>query len=163
MWALDANPSLPLRDCGCPHTRARDSIAERAGVIGPIGRPADVYFLLEPLVAHRAYEVAHVTLLDPWAYWRETRQVARGDRSSVEVPLAATLRTAHAAGCRYVILTHNHPSGWAHPSEADGELTRALDRACFDANLFLLDHVILGRGQFFSFREGTLWTTNNRS
>lgn len=162
MWACTENPSLPLFDCGCAGDGAiaarESSVAQRAAAIGPITSPAAAYWLLEPLVADSPTELAHVTTLDGRCVWQRTRLIARGNRASVLVPLPRVLREAFASSSRYVILTHNHPSGWAWPSDADGELTESLDRACFDAGLVLLDHVILARGEFFSFREGTLWT-----
>jgi DNA repair protein RadC len=149
------------RDCGCLHDPgAAAKLSARARALGPVANSAAAYWLLEPLVSGSPIELAHVTLLDDGAHWRTTRLLSRGDRTSVEVPIDRLLQDALRAdcSCRYVLLSHNHPAGWAWPSEADGELTADLDRACFDSGLYLLDHVILGRQEFFSFREGTLWT-----
>jgi len=56
----------------------------------------------------------------------------------------------HAAG---LILVHNHPSGDPEPSEDDRRLTRAVAAATRTVEVRLLDHIIVGRDGYFSFRE----------
>ncbi|WP_325052271.1 JAB domain-containing protein, partial [Dulcicalothrix desertica] len=54
--------------------------------------------------------------------------------------------------------THNHPSGSVEPSTEDIDLTRQLLKGALLLNIPLLDHVILGNGNFQSLREiTTLW------
>ncbi len=56
----------------------------------------------------------------------------------------------HAAA---VILVHNHPSGDPFPSAEDKALTRRLAAAARLVDIPVLDHVIVGDGRHFSFRE----------
>jgi DNA repair protein RadC len=56
------------------------------------------------------------------------------------------------------ILTHNHPSGGASPSEADLRLTRRISEGARILQIQLLDQVIIGqpmndRQGYFSFKE----------
>ena len=55
-----------------------------------------------------------------------------------------------------VIFAHNHPSGIAEPSQADRRITERLQAALALVDIRVLDHVIVGRGQQFSFAEGGL-------
>lgn len=57
-----------------------------------------------------------------------------------------------------IIVVHNHPTGQLNPSNADRNITRALQSAAESLDLRLLDHVIVGReGKgYFSFRENGL-------
>ena len=56
-----------------------------------------------------------------------------------------------------VIFGHNHHSGIAEPSSADRRITERLCAALGLLDIRVLDHVIIGRGQEFSFaREGLL-------
>jgi DNA repair protein RadC len=48
---------------------------------------------------------------------------------------------------------HNHPSGESSPSEADIKVTRDLIRAGQLLKMELLDHVIVGNGNFISLRN----------
>ncbi|MDY4511030.1 DNA repair protein RadC [Streptococcus hyovaginalis] len=52
-----------------------------------------------------------------------------------------------------LILVHNHPSGTVSPSENDLLFTEKLKRSCDDMGLVLLDHLIIGHRDYYSFRE----------
>jgi len=55
----------------------------------------------------------------------------------------------HAAAC--LILGHNHPSGDPTPSAEDRALTRKLTDIGELHGIQVLDHIIVGRAQFYSF------------
>ena len=55
-----------------------------------------------------------------------------------------------------VIFAHNHPSGVAEPSQADRRITERLQAALGLVDIRVLDHVIVGRGQQYSFAEAGL-------
>ncbi len=55
-----------------------------------------------------------------------------------------------------VIFAHNHPSGIAEPSAADRRITERLQAALALMDIRVLDHIIVGRGQQYSFAEGGL-------
>ena len=52
-----------------------------------------------------------------------------------------------------LILVHNHPSGDAAPSQADIDLTRRVRQAGELLGVYILDHIIIGDCQYFSFQE----------
>ena len=52
-----------------------------------------------------------------------------------------------------VILVHNHPSGKIEPSPEDREMTRKLNTALNTVSIKVLDHIIVGDNQYFSFSE----------
>jgi DNA repair protein RadC len=52
----------------------------------------------------------------------------------------------------HVALMHNHPSGESTPSEADIKVTRDLIRAGQLLKMELIDHVVIGNGNFSSLR-----------
>ncbi|WP_288962674.1 DNA repair protein RadC [uncultured Streptococcus sp.] len=54
-----------------------------------------------------------------------------------------------------VIIIHNHPSGSPAPSENDLRFTEKMKRACDDIGIVCLDHIIVGKYQYYSFREET--------
>ncbi len=56
----------------------------------------------------------------------------------------------HASG---LILVHNHPSGQSDPSSEDRQLTRALIEATRALDIRILDHIIVGKDDHFSFAE----------
>lgn len=54
-----------------------------------------------------------------------------------------------------VIIVHNHPSGSPEPSENDLRFTQKMKRSCEDIGIICLDHIIIGKYQYYSFREET--------
>jgi DNA repair protein RadC len=58
------------------------------------------------------------------------------------------------AGAAYAIaVAHNHPSGDPNPSDADRRITRRLRESGDMLGIQVIDHVIIGDGLQFSFRE----------
>ena len=51
-------------------------------------------------------------------------------------------------------MSHNHPSGDPTPSPDDVELTRRLAAAGEVIGIPVLDHIIIGDGRYYSFKEG---------
>ena len=52
-----------------------------------------------------------------------------------------------------IILVHNHPSGNPNPSAEDEEITRRLKEAGEGLGIRVVDSVIIGGGEFWSFKE----------
>lgn len=57
----------------------------------------------------------------------------------------------HNAGA--VVLAHNHPSGVAEPSDADKQITLKLQKALALVDVRVIDHMVVGDGEVFSFAE----------
>ncbi|NTU68774.1 MAG: DNA repair protein RadC [Chlorobiaceae bacterium] len=68
-----------------------------------------------------------------------------------EIFKAAIRESAYA-----VILVHNHPSGDVQPSNADKQVTTILKQAGTLLQIDLLDHVIIGADDWFSFRDHSM-------
>jgi DNA repair protein RadC len=68
-----------------------------------------------------------------------------------EIFKAAIRESAHS-----IILVHNHPSGDVQPSNADRQVTAILKQAGDLLQIELLDHVIVGCEDWFSFRDHSL-------
>ena len=56
-------------------------------------------------------------------------------------------------GASAAILVHNHPSGDSAPSEDDFNTTVMLYRAFQLIGIKLLDHIVIGKNDFYSFRQ----------
>lgn len=52
-----------------------------------------------------------------------------------------------------IIIVHNHPSGSVQPSKNDILFTENLKKSCETLGLVLLDHLIVGNKDYYSFRE----------
>jgi DNA repair protein RadC len=62
-------------------------------------------------------------------------------------------RTAISLGASEIIFAHNHPSGECEPSDEDIQVTRRLEEAGAIIGIQLLDHIIVSRSTFYSFKE----------
>lgn len=58
-----------------------------------------------------------------------------------------------------IILVHNHPSGDPTPSKDDIKITKRLVKASQFLGIGISDHLIIGRDNFFSFKEKGLLTS----
>lgn len=76
------------------------------------------------------------------------------DRSVVYPRLVVERALKYAT--KGIIFAHNHPSGDLKPSRKDIELTHELKDLLDVLDIKLLDHIILGEGDHFSFYENGL-------
>lgn len=65
-----------------------------------------------------------------------------------EVFKEAIIRSANS-----IILIHNHPSGDPNPSKEDIDITKKIKSSGEILGIQLLDHIIIGDGEYFSLRE----------
>ena len=63
-------------------------------------------------------------------------------------------RFAVATGAASLIVAHNHPSGDCTPSPEDKQITERLRDAGELLGIQVLDHVVVGGTEFFSFADG---------
>ncbi|KHD46622.1 RadC family protein [Streptococcus hongkongensis] len=52
-----------------------------------------------------------------------------------------------------LIIVHNHPSGLANPSDNDIHFTKKIKQSCDQIGINCLDHIIVGKKDYYSFRE----------
>lgn len=98
-------------------------------------------------------EECHVILLDVKCKLIAHRVISRGGISESVVDIRLILRQALLAGAVAIVFAHNHPSGVPTPSCQDDDLTRRLLEACRLVQIKLLDHIIVGDNNYFSYYE----------
>ena len=64
-------------------------------------------------------------------------------------------RTAFPVNAHGAVVLHNHPSGDPTPSAADKSFTTTLNRLAQDMGLKFIDHIIIGKDSYYSFKEKT--------
>ena len=52
-----------------------------------------------------------------------------------------------------IIIVHNHPSGDPTPSKNDIDVTKIIHQNSLMMDIKLIDHIIIGRNKYFSFKE----------
>jgi DNA repair protein RadC len=109
-------------------------------------------FLLAQL-RDRPYEVFCGLFLDNRHRLIAFDELFRGTIDGASVYPREVVRQALLHNAASVIIAHNHPSGVADPSQADEGVTRRVRQALDLVDVRLLDHLIVGDGQCYSFSE----------
>lgn len=108
---------------------------------------------LHSSLAHREREIFQVIFFDNQHRVIHTCEMFSGTINSVEVHPREIVREALKRNAAALILAHNHPSGLAKPSRADRDITQQIVNACSLLNIRVLDHIVIGRGEYVSFAE----------
>ena len=106
----------------------------------------------------QAQERFAVLLLDVKNKLIGTQVITIGTATETLAPPREIFREVLRQGATKVIVAHNHPSGNLEPSDEDINLTRQLLTGAHFLGIPLLDHLILGNGDYLSLRQTTtLW------
>lgn len=79
--------------------------------------------------------------------------ISIGSLNSAIVHPRELYKVAILSNSASIIIAHNHPSGDISPSHEDIVLTNRIDEAGKIIGIKLLDHVIIGKDAYFSFKE----------
>ncbi len=80
---------------------------------------------------------------------------------SVEINMSSLIAEIARCNTKNVIIGHNHPSGDVAPSRHDLDFIHSFDKALKVLGIELLDSVIVGGDNSFSFRDAELIRTND--
>lgn len=97
------------------------------------------------------YEVGYMLCLDVKCRLLQIVEVARGTVDQAHFYPRKIIESALQAKAHSVIFVHNHPSGNPAPSQDDVQITRLLRDALTQVEIKLLDHIIVGGSETYSF------------
>lgn len=117
---------------------------------------ADSYKAIAPLLMDLPHEEFWVLLLSRRAEVIGREQISRGGVSGTVVDAKMIFSRALEVKASSIILCHNHPSGNPEPSQADKSLTTKLVKAGASLDIFVLDHLIIAGGTYFSFADQSI-------
>ncbi len=83
----------------------------------------------------------------------DERVISIGTKNRSLASPSDILRYAVRCNASSIVVAHNHPSGSVAPSGNDREFTRTIMECCKLFEIVLLDHVVVGRDTYYSFRE----------
>jgi DNA repair protein RadC len=113
----------------------------------------DVAAYYRPRMKDIKKEIFRCALLDTKNRIIREEVVSVGSLSASIVHPRDTFRAAVRESAAAVIFIHNHPSGDVKPSQEDILLTKRLVQAGDMIGIQVLDHIIIGDGDHFSFRD----------
>ena len=123
--------------------------------------PSDAAKLFQKRMQFLNHEEMVVMLLNAKHEIIGSRLISRGALTSSTVDSREIFSYAISKHACYVIVAHNHPSGCPHPSKEDEFFTAILEAAGKILGIQLLDSIIIGRGEYFSFQEDGKLDSNN--
>jgi DNA repair protein RadC len=109
-------------------------------------------------MSHRTHERFRVLHLDAGNRLIRDELMSEGGGERTPVSVRSVVSHAMEFGSASLILVHNHPSGDPSPSAADIELTARIVHLARGLDIEVIDHLIVGTGQVFSFRGAELLT-----
>ena len=115
--------------------------------------PEDVVRVVGVTFADQKQEHFRVLLLDTKGRLLKQSQVSMGTLDASLVHPREVFKQAVLASAASIIVVHNHPSGDPAPSAADRDVTERLAEAGRLMGIALLDHVVVGGGRWFSFKQ----------
>jgi DNA repair protein RadC len=121
-----------------------------------LGRPSEAGSALMTLLQDEPAEVFVILCLTTKFHVIAYHEVGRGTLDSVLVNPREVFKAALLANAAAIVAAHNHPSGDPTPSPDDVDITRRLIAAGDVLGIAVLDHIIIGDGRYYSFKEGGL-------
>ncbi len=114
--------------------------------------PADIAEWLMPAMRHLDHEQLRVVVLNSKNAVVATRTVYVGNLAGSSVRVGEVYREAVRRQAAALVVVHNHPSGDPTPSHEDLAITGELAEAGRLLDVELLDHLVLGDGEWASLR-----------
>ena len=121
-----------------------------------IETPFDAYVLLKNFLEDSDREKLLVVCLDTKNQPINICTVSVGTLNSSLVHPREVFKTAILSNSNQIMLAHNHPSGISAPSNEDKAMTSRIKDAGVILGIELIDHIIIGSNEYFSFKENKL-------
>jgi len=131
-------------------------IQAQSNLIVKVNDSHDVWNACQGHYFEKTTESMLVLAVDQKGFIVRRKEVAVGNVNCIHIDALSLFKVCIEESCTRLILTHNHPSGDANPSPDDLALTKRVHDMCDVLGMNLLDHVIFGRGQFYSTTGGKL-------
>jgi DNA repair protein RadC len=107
-------------------------------------------------LSHSPVERFHLFFLDKKYHLLRDEAHQGGTLDQVPLYPREVLRRALELNAANIIMVHNHPSGDPRPSHGDIEVTKHLRHSLMPFAVHIVDHFIIGKHGYFSFRENGL-------
>ncbi len=120
-------------------------------------KSVDDIIVLFPDMQHMKKEILKIVLVDSKMNVICSETISIGSSNTNSIEPKDVLAPAVGRSAAGIFLIHNHPSGETKPSREDIKFTRNIAKAGAIMGIELLDHIIIGNGNYTSFRENELF------
>lgn len=115
--------------------------------------PTNIIKYFNYLFQDKKQEEFYVIYLDNSKKFLAKKKLFIGTISSSLVHPREIFKEAYLLSASYIICLHNHPSGNCLPSKEDIDITRKIKEIGVIHSIFLIDHIIIGQNNYYSFYE----------
>ncbi len=144
MLCQDTNHNVLVKDMSTNYPRINR--IDNPGAIAEIMRNI---FNLDYAAEEYLYMIAVNTKCSPLGFF----EVSHGTVNASLINPRELFIRALLTGATSIFLCHNHPSSDSTPSQEDIKVTRRIKEAGDLLGIKLLDHIIIGNSEYFSFKE----------
>ena len=124
-----------------------------------IKEPNDIVKILMNEMQYEKREIAKIVLLDNKNNILKIKDIAIGGNNFVNIGMKDILSEAVKINAPKIILVHNHPTGNSTPSKQDIEVTKKLELVVKLLGIKLIDHIVIGKGEYTSIKTIEKWKT----
>jgi len=130
--------------------------SEKSALKVKIAGPSELAEKMMVDMRHLTKEVFKVVLLDTKNQIVSIEDISIGSLNASIVHPREVFQPAIRKSANAVVLIHNHPSGHPEPSTEDKRVTERLIEAGQLMGIQVLDHIVIGDLNYFSFKEHDL-------
>ena len=134
----------------------RRFMTEEKKTEGKIESSKEVADLFMPRMRDLKKEVFKVLLLDGQNNIMDTVEIDEGIVTQASPSVREIIQRALQSFAASIVAVHNHPSGNSNPSQEDRRFTKELVSAGKIMQIKILDHVIIGDNEYYSFADSGL-------
>lgn len=126
---------------------------EKSKQITTLCRPQDTVAYVKSFLKGKLLEELYVVCLTPKSKVVKVERVARGSQAEASINIRNITDLVYKNKVSNIIVAHNHPQGHAQPSEEDDKFTKALVTTLAINDCHLVDHIIIGDEDYYSYRS----------
>ncbi|HOW36637.1 MAG TPA: DNA repair protein RadC [Candidatus Pacearchaeota archaeon] len=141
---------LAIAELGKRYNRIKKEVIEKRS---RITCARDVFNYFNEKLKEEKQEHFYVLLLNSQNYIIKEQLITKGILDASIIHPREIFKPAIKNSAAKIILVHNHPSGDPNPSEEDLEVTEKLVEAGKQIDINIIDHVIIGRDDWWDWRE----------
>lgn len=119
----------------------------------PVKRPVNVVKLVKELIGEVDREYVVVLNLNAKLEPNSVQICGIGSLSEAVIHPREIFKSAILSNSSSILMVHSHPSGCVEPSKEDVLITKRIRSAGELLGIPLLDHIIIGDNNYFSFSE----------
>lgn len=115
--------------------------------------PQDIYNFMHPKMQDLNIEEGWGLFLNQNYKLIKAERLSHGSINATLVDIRLLIKEATLCNATILAICHNHPSSNPKPSIEDDKLTARVKKACDIMGIFMLDHIIVCDGCYYSYRE----------